>query len=40
VPKKLKLSGKQETFTAAVTFETLDLFGKVEGSQKVVLVAK
>jgi hypothetical protein len=40
VPIGLKLHGKKETFTATVTFETLDLYGKVEGSQKIVIAAE
>jgi hypothetical protein len=36
----LKLSGKQETFTATVTFDTLELYGKVAAPVKIVVVAK
>jgi hypothetical protein len=39
VPASLKLHGKKETFTATVTFETLDLYGKVEGSREIVITA-
>jgi hypothetical protein len=39
VPKDLKLAGKRETFTATVTYETLDLYGKVQAVRKVVVEA-
>jgi hypothetical protein len=37
VPKDLKLAGKTETFTVTVTYETHELYGKVEASRKIVL---
>jgi len=40
VPKDLKLSGKSETFTATVTFDTRDLFGAVEGTWKLTVGEK
>jgi hypothetical protein len=33
----LKLTGKSETFTATVRYETLELYGKVEASRKIIL---
>jgi len=33
------LAGKQETFTITVAYNTLDLFGKVEGTAKVEIAA-
>jgi hypothetical protein len=36
----LKLSDKRETFTATVTFDTLDLYGKVAAPVKIVIVAE
>jgi hypothetical protein len=40
VPKDLKLSGPKETFTATVSYDTLDLYGKVDASVPIVLEAK
>jgi len=40
VPRDLKLSGKTESFTATVTFETRDLFGPVEGQWKISVTEK
>jgi hypothetical protein len=40
VPKDLKLAGKSETFTATVTYDTLELYGKVEGSRTFTVVAE
>jgi len=40
VPKDLKLSGPKETFTATVTYDTLDLYGKVETTVPIVLETK
>jgi hypothetical protein len=37
VPKDLNLSGKPATFTVTVTYETLDLYGKVKGSRTIVV---
>jgi len=39
VPKDLKLRGKQETFTVKVTYETLELYGKVEATRQIVVTA-
>jgi hypothetical protein len=38
VPTDLKLSDKAATFTITVTYETLDLYGKVEGSRTFTVV--
>jgi hypothetical protein len=40
VPKDLKLAGKSETFTATVVYDTLELYGKVEASRKIVVASK
>jgi hypothetical protein len=40
VPKDLKLSGKSETFTVTVKYDTLNLYGKVEASRPVVVTAQ
>ena len=37
--KELKLAGKSETFTVTVAYDTLDLYGKVEASRKIVLTS-
>jgi hypothetical protein len=37
VPRDLKLSGDEETFTATVTFDTKDLFGKFEATGEIKL---
>jgi hypothetical protein len=37
VPKDLKLSGDEETFTATVTFDTKDLFGKFDATREIKL---
>lgn len=34
MPKDLKLAGKQEPFTATVTWDTLELYGRVEASRQ------
>jgi hypothetical protein len=39
VPKDLKLAGDRETFTATVTYETLELYGKVEASRTFTIIA-
>jgi hypothetical protein len=39
VPKDLKLAGNSETFTVKVVYDTLDLYGKVEASRKIVLTS-
>jgi hypothetical protein len=35
VPKDLKLTGKSETFTVTVYYDTQALYGKVEDSRKI-----
>jgi hypothetical protein len=40
VPKDLKLAGKSETFTITVTFETMELYGKVEASRKITVTSE
>jgi hypothetical protein len=40
VPKDLKLAGKSEEFTISVTFDTLELCGKVQGTRKFIVTAK
>ena len=37
MPKDLKLSGPKETFTAVITYDTLDLYGKVEITRPIVM---
>ena len=37
MPKDLKLSGDEETFTVALTYDTQDLYGKVEATCKLTL---
>ena len=37
---KLQLSGKKETSTATLTYDTPDLFGKVEASWKLTVAAE
>jgi hypothetical protein len=37
VPTKLKLTGKQETFTVQVLYDTLELYGKVNASQTIIV---
>ncbi len=39
MPKDLKLAGRQETFTATVTYDTLELYGRVEGSRQFVVAS-
>jgi len=39
VPKDLKLAGKQEAFTATVTYDTLELYGRVEASRQFVVAS-
>jgi hypothetical protein len=36
----LKLSGKSETFTVTVKYDTLDLYGKVEASRPLVVTTE
>jgi hypothetical protein len=33
VPEDIKLTGKSETFTITVLYDTLELYGKVEASR-------
>ncbi len=40
MPKELKLSGKRETFAAKVTYETLELYGKVEATRPITVAAE
>ena len=35
-----KLSGKQETFIATLTYDTLELYGKMEATLPIVLQEK
>jgi hypothetical protein len=37
VPKDLKLSGESEDFTITVVFDTLELYGKVQGARKITI---
>jgi hypothetical protein len=37
VPKDLKLSGNEETFTATVSYDTKDLFGKFDATCEIKL---
>jgi hypothetical protein len=39
VPKDLKINGKQETFVATISYDTLDLYGKVEATLPIVVEA-
>jgi hypothetical protein len=39
VPKDLKLTGGQETFTIKVSYDTLELYGRVEGSRELVITS-
>jgi hypothetical protein len=36
----LKLSGKSETFTITVRYDTAELYGKIEASRKIVVTAE
>jgi hypothetical protein len=40
VPEDLAISADRETFTATLTCDTKDLYGKIETSGKIVLTAK
>ena len=40
MPKDLKLAGKREVFTATVTYDTLDLYGKVQAARKFTVEAE
>jgi hypothetical protein len=37
VPNDLKLSGKEETFTITVAYDTQELYGKVTASREVTI---
>jgi hypothetical protein len=37
VPKDLKLSGNEETLIATVTYDTKDLYGKIEAKREIKL---
>jgi len=39
VPKDLKLAGKQERFTITASYDTLELYGKVQASRTIVIGA-
>jgi len=36
----LKLTGKSETFTVTVSYDTLELYGKVQDSRKIVVTSR
>jgi hypothetical protein len=40
VPEDLKLAGKSETFTITVTYDTLELYGKVEASRNITVTSE
>ena len=40
MPKEIKLAGKQETFTVTVSYDTLELYGKVEASRQFVVASE
>jgi len=40
VPKDQKLSGEKEVFTITVTYQTQELYGKVEAWRRCVISAK
>ncbi len=40
MPKDLKVSGKKESFVATLTYDTLDLYGKMEATLPIVIEAK
>jgi hypothetical protein len=37
VPDDIDLKGKSETFTITVRYDTLELYGKVEGSRSITV---
>lgn len=39
IPKNLKLTGKEEAFTVTVVYDTLELYGKIKASRKIVITA-
>jgi hypothetical protein len=40
VPKDLKLADRTETFTVTVRYDTQALYGKIESSCKIVVMAE
>ena len=40
MPKDLKVAGSKETFVATLTYQTLDLYGKMEATVPIVVAAK
>jgi hypothetical protein len=40
VPNDIKLSGKQETFTITVRYDTHELYGKVDAKRTITVAAK
>ncbi|MHC4402782.1 MAG: hypothetical protein ACYTG0_24225 [Planctomycetota bacterium] len=40
MPKDIELAGDRETFTATVTYDTRELYGKVEASWEMVVESK
>jgi hypothetical protein len=40
VPEDIKLAGKSETFTVTVSYDTLELYGKIEASRKIVITTE
>jgi len=36
----MKLSGKSDTFTITVNYDTLELYGKISASRKIVVVSE
>jgi len=40
VPTDLKLSGKRETFTITVNYETLELYGEIRASRTFTIASE
>jgi hypothetical protein len=40
VPKDLKLAGKSEVFTVTVSYDTQELYGRVQGTRKFTIVSR
>ncbi len=40
MPTDLKVADKQETFVATLTYDTLDLYGKVEAKLPIVVAER
>jgi hypothetical protein len=38
VPKDLRLSGDEETFTIEVTYDTQELYGTVRGQRDIIIL--